>query len=146
VAVHALGLEELRALRLTDHDAVYSTLAINRGGLPFTIVLDELVAQILVDWLRARAERWPRTRNPHLLITGGTALGDAPISPYGLGAAFREIGISARQLRADRILDEAHHTADPLQLMRVFGLGVTTAVRYVRAAHPDRYTPDPTMA
>lgn len=70
---------------------------------------------------------------------------EGPISRYGLGRPFRELGITARQLRADRILDEARHTADPVQLMRVFGLGVTTAVGYVRFAHPDRYTPEPAM-
>jgi hypothetical protein len=53
------------------------------------------------------------------------------------------LGITPNQLRTDRILDEAHHTADPVQLIRVFGLGTTTAIRYVRAAHPDRFTSDP---
>ncbi|MEV7043904.1 hypothetical protein [Amycolatopsis sp. NPDC051061] len=68
------------------------------------------------------------------------------MSRYGLGAPFRQLGVTARQLRTDRILDEAHHTADPVQLIRVFGLGVTTAVSYVRAAHPDRFATDPTSA
>lgn len=66
------------------------------------------------------------------------------MSHYGLGTSFRQLGISASQLRADRILDEATHTADPVALITVFGIGVTTAVRYVRAAHPGRFDLDPT--
>ncbi|GHF27678.1 hypothetical protein GCM10018772_61580 [Streptomyces fumanus] len=33
----------------------------------------------------------------------------------------------------DRILDEAHETADPVHLMRVFGIAPTTAMKYVKA-------------
>ncbi|MET8763553.1 hypothetical protein [Lentzea sp. NPDC004782] len=43
----------------------------------------------------------------------------------------------------DRILDEAVHAADPVQLMRVFGLGASASVRYVRAAHPEKFHRDP---
>jgi hypothetical protein len=39
-------------------------------------------------------------------------------------------------LRIDRILDEAHETADPVHLMRVFGIAPDTAMKYVKAAHP----------
>jgi hypothetical protein len=41
-------------------------------------------------------------------------------------------------LRQDRILDEARHTADPVHLIRVFGISDTTAMKYVYAAHPER--------
>jgi hypothetical protein len=34
--------------------------------------------------------------------------------------------------------DEARHTADPVHLMRVFGISVRTAMDYVYAAHPER--------
>ncbi|MFJ7219389.1 hypothetical protein [Amycolatopsis sp. NPDC098790] len=146
VAIHALGIEDLRALKLGHYDAARGTIAVERGGLPFTFTLDALVARLMAEWLRTRHERWPLSLNPHLLITRFTAHEQVPMSRYGLGAPFRQLGITARQLRTDRILDEAHHTADPVQLMRVFGLGVTTAVSYVRAAHPDRFAADPTSA
>ncbi|MEV7045667.1 hypothetical protein [Amycolatopsis sp. NPDC051061] len=68
------------------------------------------------------------------------------MSRHGLSAPFRQHGITARQLRTDHILDEAHHTADPGQLIRVFGLGVTKAVSYIRPAHPGRFATDPTSA
>jgi hypothetical protein len=51
---------------------------------------------------------------------------------------FRPLGITPSQLRADRILDEARHTADPVRLMRVFGISDTTAMKYLSTAHPER--------
>jgi hypothetical protein len=41
-------------------------------------------------------------------------------------------------LRRDRILDEARRTADPVHLMRVFGITDGTAMNYIYAAHPDK--------
>jgi hypothetical protein len=41
-------------------------------------------------------------------------------------------------LRQDRILNEAAESADPLRLMRLFGITEQTAMRYVTAAHPER--------
>ncbi len=35
-------------------------------------------------------------------------------------------------------LDEARHTADPVHLVRVFGITESTAINYVYAAHPGR--------
>ncbi|MFF9803597.1 hypothetical protein ACF1G5_00435 [Streptomyces coeruleorubidus] len=58
---------------------------------------------------------------------------------------FERVGISARKLREDRIYDEARHTADPVHLMRLFGIGKGTAMKYVSAAHPDKH-PDPIKA
>ncbi|MFD8417421.1 hypothetical protein ACFV2Q_37735, partial [Streptomyces sp. NPDC059650] len=49
------------------------------------------------------------------------------------------IGLQASRLRTDRILDEAKHTADPVRLIQLFGLSPTTAMRYVRTAHPERF-------
>ncbi|MFC4503685.1 MULTISPECIES: hypothetical protein [Streptomyces] len=42
----------------------------------------------------------------------------------------------------DRILDEAQHTANPLHLVRLFGISPITAMRYLRAAHPAGLRPD----
>jgi hypothetical protein len=47
-------------------------------------------------------------------------------------------GAAASQLREDRILDEARHTADPVRLVRLFGISGATAVKYVFTAHPER--------
>jgi hypothetical protein len=53
-------------------------------------------------------------------------------------ANFGPLRLSPGQLRRDRILDEASHTADPVHLMRVFGISAKTAMIYVQAAHPER--------
>jgi hypothetical protein len=46
--------------------------------------------------------------------------------------------IEASQLREDRILDEARRTADPVRLVRTFGISGATAMKYVFTAHPER--------
>ncbi|HXA62218.1 MAG TPA: hypothetical protein VNW94_23965 [Streptosporangiaceae bacterium] len=56
---------------------------------------------------------------------------------------FRPLGIGPSALRQDRILDEAKHTADPVHLMRVFGISATTAMDYIYAAHPERRSTPP---
>ncbi|WP_317932950.1 hypothetical protein [Streptomyces cellostaticus] len=35
--------------------------------------MDELTHRVRSGWLRERHERWPRTRNPHLLLSRQTA-------------------------------------------------------------------------
>jgi hypothetical protein len=43
----------------------------------------------------------------------------------------RRAGITARELRADRLLDEAHASGgDPLKLTHLFGISDPTAIRY----------------
>ncbi|MFC9616650.1 hypothetical protein [Streptomyces sp. NPDC056938] len=64
-----------------------------------------------------------------------------PISYCGLRAAFDQIGLMPRRVWADRVLDEARHTADPVHLVRLFGISPNIAVKYVHAAHPDRALP-----
>lgn len=65
------------------------------------------------------------------------------MSTYGITRLVTPIGISPRQLRVDRLLDEAQHTADPVHLMRVFGVPAETAIKYVKTAHPARFAIDP---
>ena len=62
----------------------------------------------------------------------------APVSIMVMHDIFRPLGISPSKLRQDRILDEAQHTADPVHLMRVFGISAATAMKYVYTAHPER--------
>ena len=58
--------------------------------------------------------------------------------PIMIGAMFEPLGVHPDRLRQDRILDEALHTADPVHLVRVFGITESTAIYYVHAAHPGR--------
>ncbi|CAL9328039.1 hypothetical protein SUDANB99_05912 [Streptomyces sp. enrichment culture] len=148
VAIHALGPQEIRHQLLTGLDRPAGRLVVRRRFGDHVVYLDELTMKLLTDWLRARAERWPRSTNPHLLVTQVTAVdpNGPPVSKDGLRLVFRKLGIQPRRLRIDRLLDEAHETADPVHLMRVFGISDTTALKYVRAAHPHRFGPEPTQA
>lgn len=92
-----------------------------------------------------RNRRWPTTANPYLIVTRRTAVDDAhPKAGKGVTTGpFRAIGVPAGKLRQDRILDEARSTADPVGLMRIFGLANQSAVQYVAAARPAEIRPDP---
>ncbi|UXY26070.1 hypothetical protein [Streptomyces sp. HUAS TT20] len=148
VAIHALGPQEIRHQFLTGLDRPAGHLVVRRRCGDHVVHLDELTMKLLSDWLRERAERWPRSTNPHLIVTQVTAVdpNGPPVSEDGLRLIFRRLGIQPRTLRIDRLLDEAHETADPVHLMRVFGISDTTALKYVRAAHPHRFGPEPTQA
>lgn len=102
--------------------------------------MDELTHGLVVVWLRERQRRWPHTSNPYLLVSQQTAVDPShpPITLAVIDRCFRPLGMNPSQLRADRILDEARHTADPIRLMRVFGISDTTAMKYLYTAHPER--------
>ena len=68
------------------------------------------------------------------------------MSQYAYQRIFRKIGLQSSKLRSDRFLDEAHETEDPIHLMRVFGISDATAMKYLRAAHPQRFKQAPTQA
>jgi hypothetical protein len=136
VATHALRNVELTRLRLDGLDLARGRLTINRGTSRHTVYLDELTHGLAVAWLRERQRRWPCSSNPYLLVSQQTAVDPThpPVTLPVIDRCFRPLGMSPSQLRADRILDEARHTADPVRLMRVFGLADTTA--YPSAAAP----------
>jgi hypothetical protein len=125
---------------LADLDRARGTLVVHRPSRRHTVYLDELTHRLTAAWLRERHHRWPTTTNPHLLISQQTAEMDTrqPISAMVVNDIFRRVGVLPSALRQDRILDEARHTADPVHLMRVFGVAAETAVGYVYAAHPER--------
>jgi hypothetical protein len=140
IAIHALGKKETTFLLLEDLDLPRGQLAVRRPTGTHTVYLDDLSRTLIPGWLRERHRCWPLTRNPHLLVTRHTAVDTAgpPIAHTVLDAIFGELGLTPSQVRQDRILDEARHTADPVHLMRVFGLSTHPAMKYVQAAHPDR--------
>jgi hypothetical protein len=140
IAIHALGKKETIFLLLEDLDLPRGQLAVRRPTGTHTVYLDDLSRTLITGWLRERHRCWPLTRNPHLLVTRHTAVDTAgpPIAHTVLDAIFGELGLTPSQVRQDRILDEARHTADPVHLMRVFGLSTHPAMKYVQAAHPDR--------
>ncbi|WP_406004902.1 hypothetical protein OG440_01055 [Streptomyces sp. NBC_00637] len=147
VAIHALAHEDLPSLLFDALDRARGRLRVRRVGRPdHHVHLDEVTPALATAWLRKRYRRWPRTTNPHLLVSRVSATDDTGpmLSTEVTRTVFERVGMPARKLRQDRIYDEARHTADPVHLMRLFGIGKSTAMKYV-AAHsderPDLITP-----
>jgi site-specific recombinase XerD len=130
-AVHAARPMHLTALLLDDVDLANRRITV--GGR--TRHLDDLTRQLLIDYLNQRRQRWPRTSNPHLLVTEQSGHETRPVTSNWLNCEFRAIGATPTQLRIDRQLEEAiTHGPDPLHLAAMFGIAENTAVRYARAA------------
>ena len=140
VAIHGLGKGEVIRLLLGDLDLPGGRLLIRRNLALHTVYLDDLTRTLAIDWLRERHRRWPVTANPHLLVSQQTAAMDTlpPVSTMVMTEILGPLGLTPSGLRQDRLLDEARHTADPVHLMRVFGISAETAMKYVYAAHPER--------
>jgi hypothetical protein len=147
VAVHALRPVELRRLHLANLDRARGRLTVRRPGTGADriVVLDEFTLRLAGAWLRERAQRWPHSTNPHLLVSQQTAVDPSqpPVCRFTVQALFTPLGITPGQLRTDRILDEARYTADPVHLMRLFGIADNTAMKYVYTAHPERRSVPP---
>ncbi|MEU2388473.1 hypothetical protein ABZ606_28060 [Streptomyces sp. NPDC012461] len=147
-AVHALTMMQTRRLRLEDLDRACGQLRVRRPGrLDHVVYLDELTMDLMTAWIIERVERWPDCANPHLIVSRQTAVDDLHplVSAEVVKSPFDRVGISAGKLRQDRLFDEARETADPIRLIRVFGVCSATATRYIAAAHPDKKT-DPIQA
>ncbi|TPQ21250.1 hypothetical protein [Streptomyces sporangiiformans] len=63
--------------------------------------------------------------------------------PRADGRVRQDRNDALRAFRADRILDEARETEDPVHLVRIFGISITTAMKYIHTAHPHRGGPIP---
>ncbi|MGR3938944.1 hypothetical protein [Streptomyces sp. BRA346] len=145
-AVHALSSHDQRHLLLDDLDLSRGTLLVRRRGkLDHTLYLDDLTFRLARLWRAERHRRWPTSTNPYLLVTVCTAVDDThpAVNPQAITKPLRQLGLQVGRLRMDRILDEAKHTADPVHLIRLFGLSPCTAMQYVRAAHPYGGGPSP---
>ena len=140
IAIHGLGKKETTHLLVNDLDLSAGRLLVRRPTGPHTVYFDQLTHTLAIGWLRERHHRWPLTTSTRLLVTAQTAADttDPPIAHTVMDAIFQKLGLSPSKLRQDRILDEARHTADPVHLMRVFGLTAKPAMHYVQAAHPER--------
>ena len=125
--VHALRPSQISALTLDTADPRAGILLI--GGRARR--LDQLTCEQLRAWLEARRARWPATANPYLLVNLATAAGVRPVSRSYIQDVARRAGITAQELRADRLLDEAQASGgDPIQLTHLFGISDPTAIRY----------------
>lgn len=140
VAIHALPSHEIARLLATDLALAAGHQIVRRGRQRHTLYLEETTHQLAAERLTERHRRWPTCTNPHLLISSHTAFDpEHPfISIEVFKRTFRPLAMTMSQLRQDRILHEAHETADPLRLMRLFGISDGTAMRYIAAAHPEK--------
>jgi hypothetical protein len=138
VAIHAATTASLAKVKLADLDLASARLTVKNRREQRVIYLDDVTLEVLSRWLRYRHQRWPVSPNPYLFVTQQTAVGTDPVSSTWFWILFEPLGIHPGSLRQDRILDEARHTADPVHLIRVFGISDTTALKYVHAAHPGR--------
>jgi hypothetical protein len=130
-AVHAARPTQIRLLALDDVDLPNRRLTLTGH----TQRLADLTCLVMRAWLDHRRATWPRTPNPHVLISEKTALGISPVSKGYLQFHLGRRGVSVERVRKDRILHEALTTgADPLHLALVFNLSHTTASRYAAIA------------
>jgi hypothetical protein len=125
--VHALRPHQIRLLALADVDVAAGTLLV-QGRFRR---LDGLTLEALRAWLELRRARWPGSANPYLLVNQSTAGGLAPVTRNWVQKVFQQLGLTAQDLRTDRLLAEVHATGgDPLKLTEFFGITEPTAIRY----------------
>ncbi|HEX9355553.1 MAG TPA: hypothetical protein VF933_17265 [Streptosporangiaceae bacterium] len=105
IAIHGLGKLETARLLAADLNLTAGRLAVRRDdGRYHTVYLDELTCALAAGWMRERRRRWPRTANPHLLITRVTASDEKqpPVAHTVIEAIFAPLGLTPGQLRRDR--------------------------------------------
>lgn len=136
--VHALRPHQIRVLALDDVDLAAGTLLV--GGRSRR--LDALTRTELRAWLELRRARWPGSANPYLLVNQSTAGGLTPVTRGWVQEVFGRLGLTAEELRIDRLLAEVQATGgDPLKLTRLFDLSDATAIRYCAELDPDPHPP-----
>lgn len=133
IGVRALHPHQVRHLQLEQVDLPNRRLDIAGAHRS----LDPFTTEAISAYLAYRHDRWPDTGNPHLLLTRRTAHERGPVSQFWLAGRLRGLPATLRQLREDRILDEALATGgDPLHLAVMFGLTAKPALRYAQTVHP----------
>jgi integrase len=132
VGVHALTRGQIARLRLYQVDLAGNRLIVD--GRPR--VLDALTREHLVAWLEHRRRRWPKTSNPHLLVTSVSANRLTPVSSGYLRSVFACLPVTGAQLRVDRLVSEALNGGDALRIALLFGLSPETATTYAAAFEP----------
>lgn len=129
-AVHALSAMEVRTVRMDDVDLPARRLSARGTSRP----LDAYTFEALSSYIDERRSRWPRSANPHLLLSRVTAHADGPVSHAYIARTLNGVGLTITQLKTDRILDEAIATnGDPLRLSQIFGLSHTRSCHYADA-------------
>lgn len=126
---HGLRPAELRALQLTG-------IRDGRCYLPDrTVLLPGPVRTRLAAYLDYRHRRWPATINPHFFIHYISAPTTGPVGRCWVNGL---LGMPARVLRQDRIIDETVAAAGDLRrICDLFGVTIATAQHYTTVlSHP----------
>lgn len=130
-AAQALMPAQMRAILLEDIDLPKRSLTLGANEIP----LHDLAYDAIVTYLKYRRDRWPMTRNRHLLISQQTAYTEQAVSHTWQKKQIKTLGITLGRLRQDRLMEELITCGpDPLHFQIVFGVGETTAIKYVTAA------------
>ena len=129
IAVHALTNSEITAIRDNDVSLHDMLLAVRGSARP----LDAFTASAIDGYLRWRRDRWPRSANPHLIITRTTAGSTSPVNP-GTIRRWLKGTTTPTGLRQSCLLGEAEASGgDPLLLASMFGIVTQTGLRYTGA-------------
>jgi site-specific recombinase XerD len=129
IGVHALTNSEITAIRVDDVSLHDMQLAVRSSTRP----LEAFTAAAVSSYLSWRFDRWPRTANPHLLITRTTAGGASPVDPGTIRRWLKGTTTPAG-LRQSCLLSEAEASGgDPLLLASMFGIATQTSLRYTDA-------------
>jgi len=136
IAFHGLRLQQLQRLHLTD----IRDRKLHIDGR--TIPLAEPVQRRLTTYLTHRNTTWPQALNPHLFINQRTWRREA--DPAGVRWFHLTIGpgLTARQLREDRILNEVDANGGDIRAIAdLFGLSINASTRYVPRLETSDLTP-----
>jgi site-specific recombinase XerD len=101
VAIHAVPEADLVRIQAADLNLASATLTIRRRLQHRVIYFDEVTAALASQWLRYRHQRWPGSRNPHLLVSQQTAADTSPVGPTMIRAMFEPLGVRPVRLRQD---------------------------------------------
>ncbi|MFF9819500.1 hypothetical protein [Streptomyces sp. NPDC014006] len=94
------------------------------------------VRERLDAYLTHRTARWPATANPYLFTHPQSANGTDPVGPRFV---YTRLGphLNTRDLRTDRLLQEALAGGDAKRISEMFGMTIDTAQRYTSIlGHP----------
>ncbi len=137
IAFHGLRMTQLQELLLTDIRDGRLTL---RGR---AIPLAEPVLERLAAWLDHRATTWPDTTSGYLFVNQRSVRRNQPVGYLWLHRSIGP-GVTARKIREDRSLSEAHATGgDVRAIADLFGLSINASTRYLSTLEADDLTPTP---
>jgi integrase len=122
-ALHGLRSGQLRLLKLTDIDGARLIVGDR------VIVFVAPVRERLTAYLNHRTARRLATANPCLFTHPRYANGTDPVGPRFV---YARLGphLNTRDLRTDRLLQEALAVGDAKRISEMFGLTIDTAQRY----------------